>query len=468
MYRGLSFVQLTSYTVVLFIAFIYLIMKYNNIKHVLLILLILFKGLFDNLSSIIFSDTKLLQIYKIVLFVYAAYILVLYSSQLKKIRFLILIVLLIILLYIYSGIIRNNNNVAFIFSQLLKVILPISLIVFLLKSRNNKRFLLKLNLFIGDFITIQIWLSVIKLCIITTYFEGLVGSISGTTGGGLGTSFPIIALFWYAINYKFDKLKTTDILNYIGLLFIGLETGKRTVIFLFPLILLLLYTYATNHKISRSSYFIILFVPLFFYFGVKLMPSLNKEHKIWGSFDIEFALDYANSYSGITDRKHSNRNIFINKYNNNNNKVFHGRIGALIGITNQMFNDKLPFNKYFGNGPEYIYRADSNEYRNSNYYFNIDHRGSVTAILMILFATGLVGVCFFLLFLTNILKLISYNKYKHVLSIFVLYDLFLYNGTSVTTMPMISFIAILIFLINEFGNNQYTQLAKKNRLGLFK
>ena len=50
--------------------------------------------------------------------------------------------------------------------------------------------------------------------------------------------------------------------------------------------------------------YVLLIIPLIFYLGVRLNPTLNKEEKIWGSFDLYMSLSIPKMYRGLRNTKH--------------------------------------------------------------------------------------------------------------------------------------------------------------------
>ena len=76
---------------------------------------------------------------------------------------------------------------------------------------------------------------------------------------------------------KDGLLKRIDWLLVIGLLFIGFESNKRAIWFIMPVIIALMVLYVPRIKVSTKIIFLsIVAVPLVFYLGVRLTPTLNK------------------------------------------------------------------------------------------------------------------------------------------------------------------------------------------------
>ena len=126
--------------------------------------------------------------------------------------------------------------------------------------------------------------------------ESVVGSIA-SQGGAIATSLPILGLFfiWYKRRGVF---KRKDWIFIVGLIFIGFVSNKRAIWFIFPMMLALLMFYVPKRKIPLNTAIMsIVAIPFVFYLGVRLNPTLNREHKIWGSFNWNYTINYAGTYS---------------------------------------------------------------------------------------------------------------------------------------------------------------------------
>ena len=82
-----------------------------------------------------------------------------------------------------------------------------------------------------------------------------------------------------------------------GLLLVGIATGKRAVILLFPLLFMVLSVYVCKKKYSNRIWMIVAAAPFLFYLGVRLTPTFNPENKVWGSFDLEYMMNYTENYA---------------------------------------------------------------------------------------------------------------------------------------------------------------------------
>jgi len=149
-------------------------------------------------------------------------------------------------------------------------------------------------------ILFQVAFSILKLIIIG-FRENITGTISNT-GGGIGIGYAVMGtILYWAMNGKVIKGK--DWLYILSFLIIPIASNKRAIWFIYPIIIILImYEKITRLSARRVAYIIIL-VPFLIYFGFRLNPSLNPERKLWGSFDFNYAINYALSYSGVSEEK---------------------------------------------------------------------------------------------------------------------------------------------------------------------
>ncbi|MDD4727820.1 MAG: hypothetical protein PHN55_03585 [Dysgonamonadaceae bacterium] len=303
----------------------------------------------------------------------------------------------------------------------------------------------KVNVFnklFGTLIIAQIVLSVFKLINIQDYYEGLVGSITGLAGGGPGTTLPLLGLVWLMLNNKMN-FKWKNILFFAGLLFIGLVTGKRAVLFLYPILFGMLYMLsAKNRSVLKSLqiYFsLILIMPILIYVGFRLNPTLNPDQKIWGQFDFDYAWNYALKYStGSTSENDSGIQKGI------------GRVGAVNLIWDEIVNsgkNKTVF--LLGNGLEYFTEDSFENYTNSSYFFGIDHRGSITGLIQFVLTIGLFGAVLFLIYLILMIRsLVTYKRLRYIILFLVLIDYIFYNST-IVQIPSLTVLLIFVMLLSQ-------------------
>ena len=462
MIRGLSSNIIYLYNLVLLVGFIWFIIQYRGKGLPLLIIFLFFGGMFSDLGG-----KNVFEAYKILTLIWAVFLFVRYKllpqnelirqmqsknetkkiarnfgsgrrinpKEIKQYRYLIFSFSIFLIYFIITSFFLNGDNFFLVFAQLSKYTIPVLLFFVMSKVKPQRRNLLILNKLFGQLIIIQILFNVAKLLIIGHPYEGLVGSITGIAGGGAGTSFPLLGLCWLELNTNMVVTNRKSILLIIGLLFIGFMTGKRAIWFIFPILFILMSIYVCKKQYFKKMAVIILLLPLFIYAGFRLIPSLNPDDKIWGRFDPEYAWNYAVKYS--TGKESDSNNI----------KTGVGRIGALTLVWNKITNlDSYTKNTLFGYGCEYINAADAKYYNNSNYYFGINHRGSLTGIIMLFFSIGLLGVALFLLYLIQLFTSIRYGRLKWTLFGLVCFDYIFYNGQIINQPGMqVFFLFLLIY-----------------------
>ena len=396
MIRGLTQNTILIYNLVLLVGFIWFCIRYKGNGLALLIIFLFFAGIFADLGG-----KNVFNAHKILTFIWAVFLFNRYNSfsQFKYFKLLVNSFIVFVLYFTISALLINGDNFLLVFAQLSKYVIP--LLLFFVMTKQKRENLLKLNKLFGLLIIVQILFNVAKLLVVGHIYEGLVGSITGVAGGGAGTSLPLLGLCWLALNTNMTVTNRKSIFLILGFLFIGFMTGKRAIWFIFPILFIILSIYVCKNQYFKKIAVIILLLPLLIYAGFRLIPTLNPDNNVWGSFDPEYAWNYAVKYS---TGKESDSNKIQEGY---------GRIGALTLVWNKITNrDSYTKNTLFGYGCEYINAADAKYYSNSNYYFGIRGRGSVTGILMLFFSIGLFGVIFFLLYFLQLFAHVRYSRLK--------------------------------------------------------
>ena len=441
MFRNLSLNIILLYDFVILLGYIWFIIKYRKIGLVLLIISLFFHGIFAD-SQIFFQNRYIYSFYKITILLWSIFYFFKYRSKNDRKKYTSIITLFVLYASVFfiSSII-NNDDYLLIFSQLSKFLAPFLLFFAIMHYTSIMKNNNIINVLFQKLIIVQIIFNIAKLIIIGHPYEGLVGSMSGITGGGFGTSFPLLGLLWIAVNTKMN-LKNKDIWMIIGLLFIGFMTGKRAIWLLFPIFFLLLSTYVYRRNYWKKLIYVIVLFPAFIYFGLRLSPTLNPDNKIWGKFDIEYAWNYSVKYS--TGQRPDDDNIKKGK----------GRIGA-ISLAWDQFANANNYSKHtlFGYGCNYIYAADHDNYTNSKYYFGIDHRGSLTGVVLEYFAIGIFGIILHIIFLILIFIPIKNHRLRFVMCFLLLFDYIFYNSMIIRDPGMM----VLMFYLIIYANRSVRQ-----------
>jgi len=213
--------------------------------------------------------------------------------------------ILFLLFSFFSNRINGLHGFTYIYFLTYTIFSYLYFIVFINTTDINKS--KKILRFIIILCLIQIPASIIKFIFIGISESGGIGTI-GFSEGSVSAIFPAFMTAILFSYYIFTRKKLYLVL--ITLFFLMSIIGdKRAAMFLIPLILLIaysIYIYKLNSRINVRSIKLIFSSVLFgfaiFYLTVRALPSLNYENKSWGSFNISYALGYANNYSSSDSR----------------------------------------------------------------------------------------------------------------------------------------------------------------------
>lgn len=400
-----------------------------------ILLLILLKNYHQNLLALLivlmsFSGTiaywvpRGVQLMNIVTLILGFYLFI--QKQVWRIfpnvQYLILAFGVFSLYFILDNSLVHNDSLLFVLSQYSKYCVPfICLLLFIYYARKDVVYVRYFNQIIGLVLLIQICVSMYKYILFEGHFwEGMVGTFGGVTGGGTGTSFPLVALCWVAINSNMDIRNWKSWLFIAGLLLVGIATGKRAVILLFPILFLVLSVYVCKKKYSNRVWIVIAAAPLLFYLGVRLTPTFNPEKKVWGSFDLEYMMNYTENYAMGEVEEGEEREHYT------------GRVGSALLFWNALIDiDNYSSSTLLGNGVEKAYTSseDREAYNNYGREFGLNHRGDITGVLMLHIAVGIVGVILFVIYYWFLFRLIPYKRLRVVLFMLVMFDFIFYNST---------------------------------------
>ena len=224
-----------------------------------------------------------------------------------------------------------------------------------------------------------------------------------------------------------------------AIMLVGFASSKRAVWVIVPGVFILYAFFVVKKKIGNTFKILFVIAPLLFYLGLRLTPSLNPDNKIWGTFDPEYALNYALDYSmgEEIEEGEGEREDGV------------GRIGGVkLLFRNYIFNRDayMDIHNVFGHGNEYIFAASYDNYRNSDYYFGVDHQGSLTGIFRIWIAIGTIGMVFIFIFILNFFRIIRYKRLKILLIGVIMFDYIFYSGTIIHEPGLLATYMYIIFL----------------------
>lgn len=415
--------------------------------------------------AFIFLGKNIHDFYKVMMLLYTIYVFIkpksIKSYSPKEIWVLLLFVLFSAQFF-WAVFVYSTNSITIVFSQYSRYFETI-LLFFVIKRTvlymGKRDMLLRLFYDIG---LMQIIISIVKWFAFGQQVESYVGSFA-VIGGEMGTTVPIL---WFMILwlYRRGRFSQWDWAYILGLLWVGFTTGKRAVMFILPVVVFVFMVYVQGIKLQKYMFIALAFVPILFYFGVRLTPTLNPEHKVWGSFDWEYAWGYAEEYQfgkeGVegqvsTFQEERTRLEMTGGGINTASKQLKadGRGGATIAILKLLVGlHPTQDSDWWGTGFGNMYSTDYLTFDKLPLTIRLNHKGSATGFFQSYVTTGILGA------LATILLCFSYLLYfkKKRLMIVVIgicaWEYFMYTG-SIFRMP--AFMAVLFLLL------QYTNLDEK-------
>jgi len=420
--------QLFLYFVEL-ITLIYLLNRYKKSSFYVLVIFLFYQAIF------LFLGADINNGYKIIVLLFTLQVSIkrkVFTSFKKGDGLISFLFVLFSISYLYSAY-NNGDTLTIILSQYSRFLIAYCLLFLVRKEINNPttdvEFFKK---FIYDVILMQIIITLAKFLFLIDPVEELVGSISHF-GGAAGTTLPILGfiMLWF---YKKGDLKNKDWLYSAGLLFIGFMAGKRAVWFIMPLVIAAFMIYVPKIKLNKTLIYGILMAPMAFYLGVRLSPSLNPDHKIWGSFDFEYTFDFADKYQ------------FGDKTKKDEKRV-QGRGGATMSLWDKLSSDeKLTEKDLFGSGLSDIYAVNYEEF--DKLKTGIHSKGSATGIYQTYISNGYVGIFTILLFNLAVLWRIKMKRIRWVIIAIVGWEFIMYTGLIFRT-P--AFMFLIVYFVH-YGN----------------
>ena len=457
-YPGLRFdLQIVMQVGVLF-ALLYLLRQYKKDNVSVLLLLMFFPSIF------IFLGSAVNNLYKIVVLAYTIYCtyrrkvwhLKSKINQLWTGAFVLFTVAFFVAVSQITG-----NTITIIFSQYARY-LEIYCLYFLLQDAIGKRQQGKmlLQLFYQIFL-VQILISVLKFILFNgRQIESLVGSLS-IIGGAMGTTIPIFGfiILWF---YRNRRMTWKDGLFVAGLLLIGFTTGKRAVWFVLPVVIAAFMVYVQGIRLNKYIVLGIAAIPIVFYFGARLTPSLNPEHKVWGSFDLEYMFDYAETYQfgeeglSVSNNK---KNVLLSSVDGrlveNDTRTAAGRGNATIELFKLMFSGEANQQDWIGLGFSAMYSTDYGEFLELPLTIKLAYKGAATGMFQSYVTTGILGVITTIIFCFLPFFFIHHIRLRWVLLGIVAWEYFMYTGIMFRT-P--AFMAVFLFAL--FYSNQQIEVAQ--------
>jgi hypothetical protein len=435
---------------VVFLTFVYLLYRYQNNLVGLIIILAFYSGLAAYPGRIVENP------YKILLLVLSVYVAVKHQVFVildKRDRVVLMSFLLFTVSFFLSGAV-NGTGLILLLSQYGKYVTPlIMFFVFKLIQKKDMFSFIKISMLLVLLLDVQIASSFVK------YFtlgmpETTVGSLS-YIGGGIATLVPLIGfiLIWLL---RRGNLKQTDWIFIALLVFVAVVSIKRAIWFVLPITIFLFLFYIPKRKIPLGAVWIILFLPIILYVGARLNPTLNKEGKTWGSFDLNFVTNYVVEYN-------------FGKQNeiNSEKKLGEGRGGATLLLFDKVTHpSSWTYQDIFGYGlEEYVTRDYENFDENK---FGLNSKGAVTGFFLTYISFGIFGVFFFLMYAFTLINYIKIKRLKFVMFGLFMWEYFFYIGMFFTIPALTITLFYLIVYLNRYASLQSLPIIRFSQKSLLK
>lgn len=427
---------------IVFCSFLYICNKFSRDLVVFVIIMLFYSGMFAYFGKFIENTYKILIL---CLTVYACLKWDIFKFNQKRLNRIVIFFIIFSTTFFISAIV-SQNDVILVTSQYAKFLIPFCFFfIFRHYSVNNPLKFKRMNSLFLTLLSIQIMLSIAKLLIFGP-LESIVGSIS-YVGGAVATVLPAIGfIFLWVIKKGIFQKK--DWIFFVCLLFIGFMSYKRAIWFIMPVIIFLFMVYIPKKKLQVKYLFIVFLSPIIFYMGVRLNPDLNKENKIWGSFDYDYAINYTMNYS-FGREAHSSR------------KPGQGRGGATLLLFTNLFKDNFyELNNLFGYGMDEIYTKDYDQFEKNK--FGVSSKGTVAGVFQGYISTGFLGVLTFLLYALSLIFYLKNLRIRIVLIGFFCWEYFFYTGIIFRIQALTVLFFYCIIYINAL-NNERLELKKLNR-----
>jgi len=290
----------------------------------------------------------------------------------------------------------------------------------------------------------QIAFSVVKLIIIGLR-ENITGSI-GDSGGSIGISYAILPaiLFWVAHN---NTLRGKNWWFMFLVLLIPGASNKRAIWFLYPPLVYLMATHNITKQTLRKIAVTTLVFPLLVYVGFRLNPSLNPDRKLWGSFDLQYTIDYSLSYSGVSEEKLEG-------------PYAQGRWGATMTIINNILRDPVSRDNMIGTPRN---RTGSLEVEEFDYGAHGLVTGSmISGLGMLLLESGWPATLLLIIVFVGMIRFVPEHRIRFMFYALLAWNLILYSGTFMRgPTHSLLFVMTIVFTAKYLSLQQVNMDAKE-------
>ena len=444
------------------LTFLFLSWKHRKEEASLLMIFLCYERVFA------FYGNTLQDCYKVIVLLFTIYVFIkwkLWHLNYKKEIWIILVFLLFAVQFFIATVFYSDTLLTTMLSQFSRYIEAFFL-WFILKYAIYVRGKGKVLFAVFyDILLMAILVSIFQWLLLGSHIEGLVAGFA-IGGGSHGTTLPILGyiILWCIRGGQFGR---RDWLYTLGLLFLGFAAAKRAVMFILPVIIGAFMFYVTGRRINRNLALGILAVPMFFYLGVRLTPTLNPENKVWGSFDVDHVLNYAEKYQFGEDGIDGQVNVLqdmdysYDLYGNPNTVNADGRGGATVALLKLIFGPQPLTNQdLFGIGYNKMYGVDYKEFSKLPLSIKLNHKGSSSGIFQSYVTLGVTGVFTSILFLLVFFPYCKVKRIRNVLILLVCWEYFFYTGLIIRT-P--AFMAMLFLVIHYMNYIYVSSRYKVNR-----
>ncbi|UBM62456.1 hypothetical protein LA303_00395 [Candidatus Sulfidibacterium hydrothermale] len=391
-------------------------------------------------------------------------IIILFLINLKKkpvkIEYFRFLVFLYFFISLISFILSGESLLLYLLF-LRRTLIPFLLLFSLLKLNNSHSFFQKFWKHLQILIIVQLIAAFLKVYLVGMT-ENYIGTMS-VDSGSVSAIFPLFALTLYFSKYYPEK--NNKLIIYIVLLTLfGLSGSKRAILVFIPSVLIVnvyffnRYLLSKKIRIVRFLQFLVLGL-ITIYLIVVINPSLNKQNKVGGSFDISYVAEYIFDYE--------TRNVSVDKIQRT------GRI-SVFPLVIDFFEKREIKDFLFGIGPGSIIKTKliKGHANVLQYKFNLGY-GSRTGMFWVLFQTGIFGMIvwiFIQLSLFNhIKKRISqldknFKKLGITALVFVIIyflDFFTYSSVTITTPSMVFLYYSIIGLTISAKDEMFKHLTTR-------
>ena len=325
----------------------------------------------------------------------------------------------------------NGINLLWGSFQYFKYIFPISL-YFIIRGQNlnNSQTEYYANL-ISKLLAFQVLFSVVKL-VILGFRENIVGSLTDT-GGSVALVYAImgIMILWASRN---RDINGKDWLGVFALLLLPIASNKRATWFIVPILLLVLLTERISKTFIRNISVLIILLPLIFYFGIRLNPSLNPDKKLWGSFDPQYAYDYVLSYSGVSEEKLEG-------------EAAQGRWGAGMQIFWETIADPFSKESLLGWGRS---RSGGTSEEFNPVEFGLMPGTMIAGFGQMIIKNGWPSMLLIIYVFLMLVSTIPNPRAKGALTIYILWDVVFYGGALINTYGRTAMLILSIWIVKHY------------------